>query len=285
MLKMHTATSLNVLFDYDFIHPAAEQLKRTNAGGFKYIDMNFWDWGHSPKSPLMNDGWEDWVKGIGEKGAELGVTFHQAHAMVYNPFVDDPLNESRIIAAQRSVIGAGILGVDWVVFHAIDTDDKDDETKLRRNMEWLKPYVELAGKHNTGIALENFSDGGKHSRYCTVTEHLPVLVDSFKADNVGICWDIGHAHCNKLEQYPEIMKLGKRLKVLHVQDNNGLSDQHTAPYYGTVNWNEVKRALVDVGYEGEFTFEAHMLVRSVPEDCKNDAIKLLYSIGEHIVNM
>lgn len=283
---MKTATSLNVLFDPTFTVSAVDQLKRTCNAGFKYIDMNFWDWGHSYESPMMQDDWQDWVKGIKECGDELGVTFHQAHAMVYNPFnQDNPKLDMQIEATKRSVIGAGILGIDWVVFHAQTYKDDDHELNLHKNVEWLTPYVELALQNNTGIALENFNDGGKYVRYCTSAEHLADLVDAFKAPNVGNCWDIGHAHCQKSDQYSEIMKLGDRLKVLHVQDSNGLSDQHTAPYYGTVNWDVIKKALIDVNYKGEFTFEAHMLIRFVPDDCKDAALKLLFDIGEHICKL
>lgn len=283
---MKVATSLNVLFDYQYKVSAIDQLKRTCAAGFKYIDMNFWDWGHSPDSPFMQDNWEDWVKGIKECGDELGVTFHQAHAMVYNPFdLDNPKLAAQIKATERSVIGAGILGIDWVVFHAQTYKNEDDELNLKKNVEWLTPYVELADKCNTGIAIENMNDGGKNIRYTTSAQQLADLVDAFNSSNVGNCWDIGHAHCQKSDQYAEIMTLGERLKVLHVQDNNGLQDQHTAPYYGTVDWNVIKKALVDVEYKGKFTYEAHTLIRAVPDDCKDMALKLLYNIGEHICNM
>jgi Sugar phosphate isomerases/epimerases len=279
---MKTATSLNVLFDGEFKVSAVEQLKRTCKAGFKYIDMNFWDWGHSPNSPFMQDNWIDWVKGIKECGDELGVKFHQAHAMVYNPFdTSTPKLEMQIEATERSVIGAGVLGIDWVVFHAVD----HAELSLQKNVEWLTPYVELALKHNTGIAIENMNDNGKNLRFSTSAKEIADLVDALGSPNVGNCWDIGHAHCQKVDQYAEIMTLGDRLKVLHVQDNNGLQDQHTAPYYGTIDWKVIKKALVDVNYQGEFTFEAHTLIRAVPDDCKDTALKLLFDIGENICNM
>lgn len=283
---MRTATSLNLLFDGEFKVSAVEQLQRICKAGFKFIDMNFWDWGHSPNSPFMQDNWVDWVKSIKECGDELGVTFHQAHAMVYSPFkLDNPKLPMQIEATKRSVIGAGILGIDWVVFHADTYSENDHELNLKKNNEWLTPYVELALEHNTGIALENMNDSGKNIRYTTNAEQLAELVDSFKSSNVGNCWDIGHAHCQQIDQYSEIMTLGERLKVLHVQDNNGLKDQHTAPFYGTIDWNIIKKALVDVNYQGEFTFEAHTLIRAVPDSCKDSAMKLLFDIGEHICEM
>ncbi len=298
---MHTATSLNLLFDYDFRLDVCEQLRRVHAAGFRYIDMNFWDWGHSEKSPFMQDGWQDWVKRIKETGDELGIRFHQSHCMALNPYDGNPINEWRAEAARRSIIGSGMLGIDWTVFHVADRnggwgvespDDPkfaDEEQQIACNHEFIEPYLELAVKNNVGIALENMNGRSQNKfslRYPTTAEQLDRLVDSFRSESVGVCWDIGHAHCQQLNQYDEIIKLGHRLKVLHVQDNNGQSDQHTAPFYGTVDWKAVKRALEEIGYAGEFTFEAHMLIRRCPDDITRDAAaRLLFRIGEYIVNM
>jgi len=285
---MHTATSLNLLFDPTYRVDVFEQLRRTANAGFKYIDMNFWDWGHDAQSPFMQDGWEDWVKRIKECGDELGVRFHQAHAMVYDPFRPDDKTEWCAEATRRSVIGAGMLGIDWIVFHGTRrlTPDESDEKVLKRTHAFLDPYVELCVKNNTGMAIENNTYREDNSTYLWNAERLCGLVDDYKTDRVGVCWDIGHAHCSKLDQYKELTTLAHRLKVLHVQDNNGQTDGHTAPFYGTVDWNAVKRALLDIDYKGEFTFEAHMIVRHAPDaPAKNAAMRLLYLIGEHIMEM
>lgn len=279
---MHAATSLNIFFDYAYKESVTEQLRRTRAAGFDHIDINFWDWGHSAESPFYGDHWLNWVDGIAQWGAANGVRFHQAHAMVFNPFDESVESRRKAESAGRALIGAGMLGIEWVVFHPFYIPGADRETLLRRNLDRLRPFAHLAAENKTGIAIENMNDYGKNTGYCCNAADLCELTDSFDMPNVGICWDIGHAHCQKLDQYEEIVKTGGRLKVLHVQDNDGLSDGHTAPYYGSVDWNRIKQALNDADYRGEFTFEAHMLIRSVPEDCKDAAAALLYKIGSHI---
>ncbi len=202
--------------------------------------------------------------------------------MVFNPFDKGAESIRKAESARRALIGAGMLGIDWVVFHPFNISGADHETLLKKNLDWLRSFAKLASECGTGIAIENMNDYGNNSCYCNNAADLCELTDHLNMTNVGICWDIGHAHCQKLDQYSEITKLGSRLKALHVQDNDGTTDGHTAPYYGSVNWNIIKKALVDNLYHGEFTFEAHMLVRSVPEDCKNEAACLLYKIGRHI---
>ena len=205
--------------------------------------------------------------------------------MVFDPFDDSMESRRKAASAKRALIGAGILGIDWVVFHPVHIPYADHDMLLHKNMDWLRPFADLAGENNTGIAVENMNDYGKLTRYCCIADDLCELIDTMDMQNVGICWDIGHAHCQKIDQYFEILKIGHRLKVLHVQDNDGISDGHTAPYYGSVNWNIIKKALDDILYKGNFTFEAHMLIRLVPDDCKDHAATLLYKIGEHICGM
>lgn len=54
----------------------------------------------------------------------------------------------------------------------------------------------------------------------------------------GACWDTGHAHVAHIDQRAGILALGRRLKALHVQDGDGISDTHTAPYYGAIDWEK-----------------------------------------------
>lgn len=285
VINMRPATSLNIFFDGSYRRPVEEQLRRTAEAGFELIDINFWDWGHQPASPFYGDGWKEWVKRIKDWGEANGVRYHQAHAMVFDPFSESEEQKLKAESARRALIAAGELGIDWVVFHpfAVKTDDRS--LTLERNIDWLTPYVKLAGECGTGIALENMHDNAKNVRYCCGADELITLIDSFSSPTVGACWDIGHAHVQHIDQYKSITALGDRLKVLHVQDNDGIIDGHTAPFFGTVDWNTVITALKDCHYKGEFTFEAHMLIRNVPEDCKDAAAHLLYDIGKHCCAM
>jgi sugar phosphate isomerase/epimerase len=87
------------------------------------------------------------------------------------------------------------------------------------------------------------------------------------------------------DQYSAITKIGKRLKCLHIHDNNGHDDDHIAPFDGTVSWKDVMRGLKDAGYEHSFTFEAHNSVKRLPDNCKDDKIRFLLKVGEALVAM
>ena len=50
--------------------------------------------------------------------------------------------------------------------------------------------------------------------------------------------------------------LGSRLKVLHVHDNDGVSDRHAIPFSGVTDWEDFAVALKEVGFNGVLSLEA-----------------------------
>ena len=274
---MKPCTSINVFFDSTFKVPVEEQIQRVYDAGFRHMDMNFWDWCHDPASPFRQDDWRKWVGRAADKAASLGVKFTQAHADVYNFYTGD---QSRYEMYKRSIEGASMLGIRWVVFHPSGHPEFSPETEERNlldNIEFYKPLAEYAEKWRAGIALENMSSRIRRA------EHLCRLVDAIGSDYVGACWDTGHAHIAGENQGDSIRLMGKRLHALHIQDNDGITDQHMPPHYGTINWDEVMAALHEIGYQEDFTFESHMIVRKVPEGCRADALRLLYAIGKNLL--
>lgn len=274
---MKPCTSINVHFDPSFSVPVEEQIQRVYDAGFRHMDMNFWDWSHDPASPFRKDDWRKWVDRIANKAASLGVSFTQAHADVFDFYTQD---NSRYEMYLRSLEGAAMLNIPWVTFHPSEHPDFSPETEeqnLRDNIEYYKPLVEKAEKWKVGVALENMISHIRTAR------QLNIMVDALDSPFVGVCWDTGHAHVAGEKQGDSIRLMNSRLHALHIQDNDGVSDQHTAPYYGSINWDEVMDALHEIYYPGDFTFEAHMIVRKVPEGCRADALRLLYSIGKNLL--
>jgi len=274
---MKVCTSINVFYDSTFTVPVEDQIQRVYDAGFRCMDMNFWDWCHDPASPFRKDNWRDWVEGIAKKAQALNVKFTQAHADVFNFYTGDA---SRYEMYMRSIEGAAMLGVPWITFHPSSRPDFSPETEaeiLKENIEYYNPIIETAEKFKVGIALENMR-GGINS-----AAQLNQLVDGLASPYVGICWDTGHAHIAGQNQPESIRLMGKRLHALHVQDNDGITDQHMPPHFGTIDWPPIMNALHEINYPGTFTFEAHMIVRRVPEGCKADALRLLHRIGEELV--
>lgn len=77
---------------------------------------------------------------------------------------------------------------------------------------------------------------------------------------LGICFDFGHANVGNLDMYNEIIKIGNKLIVTHIHDNYG-TDSHNQPFDGTVNWDDVRKALTDINYNGRANIRSKIFKR------------------------
>ena len=66
---------------------------------------------------------------------------------------------------------------------------------------------------------------------------------------------------------------------------DGQSDQHLLPFHGTIAWGPLMEALREIGYEGDFTFEAHNSIRILPDDLRDAALALALRIGEYLLRL
>ena len=71
----------------------------------------------------------------------------------------------------------------------------------------------------------------------------------------GFCLDTGHLQLINKNIRTYIPILGKRIKALHLHDNDGRDDLHRLPLTGTVNWQVLCDSLRAVGYDGDLSFE------------------------------
>ena len=74
--------------------------------------------------------------------------------------------------------------------------------------------------------------------------------------DLGICLDTGHLNLTVKGHRNFILKAGKKLKALHITDNDGTADRHLMPFtrYG-IDFLEIVKTLREVGYDGIFNLE------------------------------
>ncbi|MBO5198675.1 MAG: sugar phosphate isomerase/epimerase [Lachnospiraceae bacterium] len=286
---MKLSTSLNVYSDAYCSYE--EMLLRASKCGFTCFDFN-------PGGRVFynSENWRENTRRIKEYADSLGVAFTQSHVYCFNY----PAPADADFHIRKTIEAASIAGVPWAVMHPFFTGKEDRMEVLEENIRIFEPYIEYAKSLNVGIAIENmykriywfgetvtWTGERKERETFTRSDDLICLVDALNAKygNVGVCWDTGHAHLSMDSQYEDIVKLGSRLKVLHIADNAGQADEHLPSFYGYVNWKEIMRALDAIDYQGTFNFEVHNFTRGLPDELKDDAVRLLYKIGEYVVHM
>ncbi len=279
---MWVATSMNVLYDYtDDVERAVRRLAEA---GFEALDFNGCDMMQLWRGPLG----DELVDRIKVAADQHGLPFVQSHGPMFDYWGEKA--EENIADTFRCIDWCGRLGVPWMVMHpaaiAGGYDRAHHQATLAANLKFLGQFLPALERHGVGLAIENTADGfGGIRRFGAVPEDLCELCDAFDHELVGLCWDTGHAFLQKLPQREAIGSLGSRLKVLHVQDNDGKSDHHLLPFNGKIDWNEVVLGLKQAGFAGHWTFETHAAVRFLPDPLRDAALRLAAGIGKHFAAM
>ena len=81
------------------------------------------------------------------------------------------------------------------------------------------------------------------------------MIDQLGHDNLGVLVDSGHLFVVGESSGDAIRELGKHLFHVHVDDNNGIRDQHLIPGDGKFDFGELLNSLQQVGYTGFLSAE------------------------------
>lgn len=162
------------------------------------------------------------------------------------------------------------LGCKWGALHPRTSFNFDYDAKrgLEDNIRVVSDLLEEAVKRDVGIAVENlpiFPDCPHYRFFTSDYEDHMALIDSFGSDNVGICWDFGHANLMSYDMAKVIGRLGNRIKIIHTHNNFRTGDQHLVPSMGHINWDVIMPALKDTGFDGPLSLEVNAPMKGTEE--------------------
>ena len=265
-----------------------EALRVCKGGGFNVINLDLIEYS-KPGQPMRNDDWESWIHQQRELADDLELEVTYGHAPFYDWYCAEPdgseLYEELI---RRSIIAAGIMGVKQLVFHPgtiVDADWYDYKKLMDLNQRFFISYSEQCGGYGIKTVIENMMEPDKKRKFGSSLEELLTLYESLKdKGDFGICWDFGHGHLSGLEQRAAMLEMGNRLTMLHVSDNFGIKDDHLAPYFGTIDWDNMMKTLAEIRYKGDFIFENFSFFDGAPAELRIPIMQLCKSIGDHLCN-
>lgn len=148
------------------------------------------------------------------------------------------------------------LGGPLVVVHCctIRREGIPDDERCYRVQQLKKSIRELGdfgAANGIRYAFENLP------RYHPVGWDVPELVgilDSVNHPATGLCFDTGHAHM--VGDSPAALRTtASQLLYVHLSDNSGAADTHQMPTDGSLDCDEIGRALHEVDYDGTVMLE------------------------------
>jgi len=227
--------------------------------GYQRFDLDLYD--PVRKSKFMEADWQERLEPIRQAMEELNVCASQAHAESGNPLTE-PL-EDVVAVAERALECCAYLNIPWVVVHPGGCEGVGQQEFYQKNAEFYKRLIPTIERTGVDVLIENI--GAENDPYYIRTgEELLYLIEMVGHPKVNACWDTGHANHNMWDQTSSIKALGSRLKAIHVQDNVGglaltkecwRADLHLPPFFGCTNYDMILNALLDINYQGTFSFE------------------------------
>ena len=223
---------------------------------------------------------------------DKGIAFNQSHAPFGSSFADEEKTQKRFAEITEAMKRASYLGVENIIVHPCQhlkyAQDGNPEILFEYNMEFYSRLIPYCEEYGIKVAVENMwqRTGMINHSTCSRPEEFVRYVDELNNDCFVACLDIGHATLVR-EDLPEFIRaLGnKRLKCLHVHDVDGTNDSHTLPYFGVVQWENVMKALAEIGYTGDLTFEADEFLRNVPTELYSDAECFMAKTGRQLISI
>lgn len=194
------------------------------------------------------------VKAYVDKANSLGLeveTIHSPFSRMNDLWVEGIEGDEYTEVLRRCIQDAGANGVPYVIMHTTigNVVPKTSHIGLTR----FEKLIIEAKKQNVKLAFENLE----------FFRHLGLILDYFKDENVGFCYDVGHENC-----YTPGMRymplFGDRLFCTHIHDNTGLAeskdvdyrdDLHKLPFDGNIDFERVCKDIKNSGFEGTLMLE------------------------------
>ena len=118
---------------------------------------------------------------------------------------------------------------------------------------------------------------------CARPEEFCALVDEVGSPWIGACLDIGHTALVGQDPANMIRRMGKTITCLHVHDVDYLRDKHTMPFTQSLDWESIAKALGEIGYRGDFTFEPGTTLAKLPQPLWPDGLRMMERVGRYLI--
>ncbi len=230
-----------------------------------------------------------------EASKKYDVVFSQVHAPFpcWQPERPDVFERMQDVL-KKSIAVTEFLESPHCIIHP--PFDPDSFTMYTPEREWeicrqvYEPLIPYLKKHHVMALLENmFNRGVEGERYaavCSDFQEAARWVDDLNEiageEYFGFNFDSGHCFLIRQNLYRSMMILGKRIKALHLQDNNGHIDDHILPYTGQTPWETVIQALIDIGYDGDLNYETAKGIDNFPIELEDIVLQLQTRIGRYM---
>ena len=240
----------------------------------------------------------EYFTALKRRAEELGIEIGQTHGRITGFKNIKEEDEALIKNARLDCLATSVLGAPVCVMHSVTTifmgPDAAPELMHKLNFDMFSRIMEFAKLYNIKIATETFGDAVCYD-CCDFFGNINELLMAYNkiceiddyADYFTICVDTGHSNkASRFNNNPTpgdvIRMLGKNVTVLHLNDNDKMTDQHKIPLSGTIDWDDVFDALDEIGYNGIYNME--LVLGCFGDEIKKDTAAFAVKVMRNILD-
>jgi L-ribulose-5-phosphate 3-epimerase len=258
--------------------PVRDAMKQAKELGFDSIELCIAGRGVLTENTSKNE-CEEIAAAAHDTGIEIS-SVASGESWTSSPTSSDPaVREKMVEFTKKALQVSAWLGVDayLLVPGAVDVFFLDDAEVIPydvcydRAREFIGKLLPTAEDTGVSIAVENV-----WNKFLLSPLEMRDFIDSFGSEMVGSYFDVGNV---LLTGYPDqwIKILGSRVKRVHIKDFNlsaGTAEGFVDLLEGDVDFEAVKKALSDIGYNGYVTAEMLPYQPGRPEKTAQAMIKI-----------
>ncbi len=159
---------------------------------------------------------------------------------------------------KRALEAAEILPFRFLVLHLGERNDVWDERTLENALTAIEHLQAFARPLGVRLLLENIQNE------VTEPKHLVEIIRTGHFDQVGVCFDSGHA--NLMQGVAETLgELKPLIASTHLHDNLGDKDTHLWPGNGIIDWKPTMDELASAPKSPAAMLEIHYALEDAPE--------------------
>ena len=169
------------------------------------------------------------------------------------PYKSDPRAERWV---RQAIDVAEAMGVKVILLAFFGNGDlKDDDQGINMTVQRLRRVSPKAEMANVTLGIES---------WLSAEQHIDII-ERVGSPAVKVYYDVANSHKAGYDIYEEIRQLGPLICEFHAKDYDDLYGK------GSINFEEVRRAIDDIGYRGWLVMEGTKMPLGVEESCRYDA--------------
>ena len=268
-----------------------EAIRMLARAGFDALDWSFFDmWQEGDL--WRQDNWRETAAHVRQVCQACGISVVQAHAPFPTSGDTKEFDDHAMSLILRAMEAASIMGATQIVVHPRQQVAYMYHAQLLfdESVALYKALVPYCEKWNIRVCAENMWQYDKRREHivdsiCSQPEEFNALLDAVDSPWIIGCLDLGHSALVGVEPAEFIRKMGnQRLLALHVHDVDWKHDNHDMPFMQKQNWEEICKALGEIGYTGDFTFECDTFQARFPVALVEPASVLMAATGRYLIS-